>query len=1321
MRYVDARRKLVDWLRKQLIGPAMEGRLSVSPLERYPTGVLHPTEPGVSGTDPAPAPAEQVAEEEADLLDDPEEEEAPASDEPEGRSLARPVRRRRYVPPSSAGFSFCIRGDARLLITASAACYRSVEERDEAGRFQPQGYDRSVLGAWSVTWTTRGPAAWDLWDGRAGIDVRTRPCAAGTIFTVTLFNRCELDPEVAGRRRTLDRIEGSLFEACIECAVEDGRLVEYPRVDPSLLTEEERELELQYRHRRIYAVGHGAAVDWAVEDDGSARLWCAFMPETEVPMVTVASRGDHDHALSLHRLAASIPFGAPELGALERFVGGYGDWIVEQRKDAGRLEDALERATAGRICDRMEAAHRRMRRGVALLRTCPLAERAFRLANRAMLDQMYKARSVEGGEADPDTFRWRPFQLAFLLTVMESTVREDDDCRDVLDLIWFPTGGGKTEAYLGLIAFLIVWRRLKYGRAGGGTVALMRYTLRLLTRQQFERAAGVMCALELIRREHPDDLGREPIAAGIWVGGAISPNRYDHALDAVREIEARKPGARQKLLVDRCPWCRTELDIDRGSYRATDRHFSLHCPDPQCEFGRDERPLPCNVVDEALYECPPALLVGTIDKFARLAWEARAGAFFGAGSPERGSVRPPELVIQDELHLVTGPLGSVAGLYEAGFDTLLEQRGVRAKYVASTATIRMAKEQVRRLYARDLAVFPPPGLTCDDSWFASTDRDRPGRLYVGYLAPGLDRQHCMAPLAAALLAAPGAVFGDEADREALLDAWWTLIVYHGSLRGVGASHNAFVTGVRDFGRRLSGERAEAARSGSGHAGDGSVPASAGDAMAGDATAGDATAGDATAGDATAGDATAGNDTPERFANTRIAQLTSLRTAQENTQTFQHLESGREDEGCLDAVLATNMVSVGLDVARLALMVVNGQPLTTAEYIQATSRVGRAEVPGLVFANYYRDQARSLSHYESFRPYHESFYRFVEPGSVTPCTFQVRSRALHAALVIALRHTCDGLRDNRSAGQLLDPDNPEVRAVVEALKERCASAAGPERAGETAAHVDALVAQWCDEARRCEHERRQLGYQAPDRERNAERLLRGHEEQRRGLWPTLHSMRNVESTGEFRVDADESVPVRLSHLLRHCSVGSIVRGPESLMVVPDIRRWGPPGDDPLEREIRYVDQVRSALGIERKLCRPPVATDRNGQRSGWIRTLRFPSWMRCLKCGLLHRAPWRDPRRDGSGECRGSGPESTAGRCDGRLEQVPWVLVHEDGYLADVPWHALAHAKDRSSGDCPPDGKEPYLTLKDRMAGHPVVRCGRCQSSGILESPPGQDH
>ena len=752
-----------------------------------------------------------------------------------------------------------------------------------------------------------------------------------------------------------------------------------------------------------------------------------------------------------------------------------------------------------------------------MLRSDPLAAESFRLANRAMLDQMVQADRAGGKATDPGDYRWRPFQLAFLLTVMVSAIREEDDFRDVLDLIWFPTGGGKTEAYLGLVAFLIVWRRLKFPGSGEGTAAFMRYTLRLLTRQQFERAARMVCALELIRRRRPERLGEAPIDAGIWVGGEISPNRYDRAREVVEEIRDGKPGARYKLLMERCPWCGSPFDATHG-YRATEVEFHFHCTDPGCAFGTDPRPLPCNVVDDALYDRPPSLLIGTIDKFARVAWEERTGAFFGVGSGSRPPSRPPELVIQDELHLVTGPLGSVAGLYEAGLDTLLVRRGVRPKYVASTATIRMAREQVQRLYARDLAVFPPPGLSHDDTWFARTDRERPGRLYVGYLAPLLDRQHCLAPLAAALLAAPRALFDADTDRDALLDAWWTQVVYHGSLKGVGNSHNAFVTDVRDFGRRLAQELREAQEAGSGHAPD------APDVLDGEfdgAPAFPSWVGQPVEPDTPGGEV---EGAPERLQGLRIEQLTSRRTARENAETFQQLAHRQGSDACLDAVLATNMVSVGLDVARLALMIVNGQPLTTAEYIQATSRVGRADVPGLVVANYHRHQARSLSHYESFRPYHESFYRFVEPGSVTPHTWQVRSRALHAALVIALRHVCEDLRSNTSAGNF-DQDSPEVKAVIAELKRRCERAAAEPGQGrdatsrlgrDTASHLDRLARQWHDEARRCGQERRQLDYQAQAGEKNADRLLYTHGEPRPGLWATLHSMRNVEGAGSLKV-------------------------------------------------------------------------------------------------------------------------------------------------------------------------------------------------------------
>lgn len=1055
MIYKQGRRDLLEWLKKQLIGPASdENLLRGSPLDRYPTGILFPIMRDEEGIDPA-------------SVSDDDDIESLGDDTTAGSDAQPATKRRRYMPPSSVGFSFFASGEeVRFQVVFSAACYKKTDARKQIGRFQ-NSHERTGIGrdeeAKTFTQPNQQPYAQsnhrvDVLGGRASIDVVWRPFLDGWIVTVSLFNKQESSATGDRKKLAQERIEQSLFEVNLRCFMEAGEIGTYPRVDKCLLSEEDQELELQYKHRHIYAIGHGAAVDWRVEQDHVKEIWTEFMPAVEVPQVTADVAGDDNRVLGLAYLAESETT-AEIFKELDQFVEKYAAWVHAQNTQINELEPD-ERAAAKRITARMETALERMRRGVALLRSNSNAAESFKLANQAMLDQMRQADHVRGKRRDDNDYRWRPFQLAFLLAVMESAIQEDDDYREIVDLIWFPTGGGKTEAYLGLIAFLIVWRRLTNPASGGGTTVLMRYTLRLLTAQQFQRATRMICALELIRRRVPKLKNGAPITIGMWVGSATSPNRFVDAMKYVVQASNGNIGALRSLVLENCPWCGTLFAVPE-SYVATQTKFHFCCANKACDFGQQvQGVLPCNVVDEALYNEPPTLLIATIDKFARLAWDERVNAFFGVSGD-----RPPELVIQDELHLIAGALGSVAGLYEAALDTVLKARGIRPKYIASTATIRMAEQQVERLYGRRLAVFPPPGLSCDDSYFARTVplNKRSGRMYVGYLAPMLDRQHCMAPLAAALLAAPEVVFdvGQE-DRADLLEAWWTQVVYHGSLKGVGNSHNAFNIDVRDVVRRLNEERKQEAKE------------------------------------------------PITRLVSRIAQLTSISSAEENAKTFSRLEKLRDNPECLDAVLATNMVSVGLDVARLALMIVNGQPLTTAEYIQASSRVGRSEVPGLVFANYYRDQARSLSHYESFRPYHEAFYRFVEPTSVTPYTYQARTRALHAALVIAIRHAGHYLRANNQAGQF-SSDHDYVKKIIEALKQRCKQA-DPQRAAETASHLDRLVEQWHAEAAHCHVSKIQLNYQAPDKDKAASRLLHNHDDQIKGLWPTLQSMRNVENIG-----------------------------------------------------------------------------------------------------------------------------------------------------------------------------------------------------------------
>lgn len=1106
--YSEAREQVYSWLRDCLIGPSADdgARLAlhalhrIRPLDRYQTAILFPISSGDFGLDAGDPEADPDADE------DGRDGGRPSVSAAQGGGSGRPLRK--VVPPSSVGFSFFVQGDAvEVQLVPRALRYQQNLPRDEVGRFGARSWQPVALGGeqQAVTCTApagaRGrPARCPVFDERAELLVLWRRQQGGWLVTVSLSNRQRVAagparPAGAAVGGEIDALnEKALFAVQLDCYLRQGVVGPYPRADSGLLSAEERELELRYRRQVIYAVGHGAAVDWRLRDGRVSRFRSEFLPRVEVPRVDPdAGKGD-GAALVVDDLAAIVDRRGPVCAALDGFVAGYTAWIGAQDAMANGLATD-DQPTATQVVARMRTAAERMRAGIQRLRDDPVAARAFALANAAMASQMRQARRRSGTDRGPfETPCWRPFQLAFLLMAIESSIDEDAADRDILDLIWFPTGGGKTEAYLGLMAFVIGYRRLKYGATGGGTTVLMRYTLRLLTKDQFRRAARLICALELMRRERPGELGAEPITAGLWVGGASSPNHYQDARAVLEEaIESGQDDPPALLVLEVCPWCGAPFQT-RRNFAAGPRHFHFRCTSPHCEFGADgDGLLPCNVVDAALYDAPPTLLLATVDKFARLAWEARTGAFFGLDGN-----RPPELIIQDELHLIAGALGSVAGLYEAGLDTVLQMRGMRPKYIASTATIRMAAQQVERLYGRrrlyghrdsdrQAAVFPPPGLDADDAYFARTlaptDR-KPGRLYVGYLAPARNRQRCLAPLAAALLAAPEALFGNAgADREDLLDAWWTPLVYHGSLKGVGVSRNA-LREVQEWIERLQQEAI--ARQ---------MPADR---------------------DPPAEDQTANKQTApwrDRLAD-RITQLTSHMSAQDNARGFERLAKPRGDPDALDLALATNMVSVGLDVSRLAAMVINGQPLTTAEYIQASSRVGRGAVPGIVVANYFRDQARSLSHYESFRAYHEAFYRFVEPTSVTPYTYQARLRALHVALVIAVRHCGGGLAANDRAGAF-DPQRPVLAEAIELLVRRCRDA-DAERGAETEAHLRRLVQQWADTACAAAEQKQGLVYSESDRDRRHLRLLYSHQDRCRGEWVTLHNMRNVENTAVVKI-------------------------------------------------------------------------------------------------------------------------------------------------------------------------------------------------------------
>jgi len=600
-------------------------------------------------------------------------------------------------------------------------------------------------------------------------------------------------------------------------------------------------------------------------------------------------------------------------------------------------------------------------------------------------------------------------------------------------------------------------------------------------------------------------LGEEPFSVGLWLGGASSPNTFVQAADALNR------GNFSKFVLRECPWCSTKFSAE--NYRCDEHKFNFICSNNDCELScNGTKKLPFNVVDEALYEAPPTLLIATVDKFARLPWEEKAGSFFGGKKN-----RPPELIIQDELHLISGALGSIVGLYEVGFEAILVSRGVHPKFIASTATIRQAAEQVQSLFGREkMSVFPPVGLRQKDSYFAKEvpTSEKPGRLYVGYMAFGRKRSECLVDLAGALVAAPQACFGDDPE---LKDAWWTQMVYHGSLKGVGNSRTNFQGGVprvqsqlllKDFLKKLDELEPgmseqfmleKMAKAKGFYAG--VCPSLLMD----------------------------NKDLEGLYQqyfparDLTIKSLTGNQTTEENARVFDGLKADCSELNALDVTLATNMVSVGLDEPRLALMVLNGQPLTTAEYIQASSRVGRGKTPGIVFANYYKTQARSLSHYENFRAYHHSFYRFVEPSSITPFTRQVRNRALHAALVSAVRHSEDGLVRNSDA-EKFDESNVAISKLLQQILVRIKSAllgsSGEKQLviDDCEKHLTKLVYEWVNEISLATN----LRYSASDN--SADSLLIAFDESkgRTGVWPTLNSMRNVEKTGLFEIDGGAEV-------------------------------------------------------------------------------------------------------------------------------------------------------------------------------------------------------
>ncbi|EPX60588.1 Superfamily II DNA and RNA helicase [Cystobacter fuscus DSM 2262] len=1049
------RETIVERLERDLVGPpGGEETLSARPSDVYLTGILWPRQT-------------RMGAEEDDRLgvgSGDEDTGGPASEEEEV-SLAGLSR------PCSAGISFAVAaepGTPAVKVTLRCATYTSREAESQA--------KRSAKGRPQLEWVRRqhilelepipcesASRELDLANLPSGVHceamtphgipaglklhVRTANWERGRLVTLTALNTAV--PDESEGRNGIEH--ATLFQVVIEVKPCPGtQLVARPS-RRAIVDDEDRSAALLYRRAREFAAGHTCSVTWSTERDAAhaSSISTTWVPRAIVP--AVSARG-HEVFSSLSG-GESLPLSADWLStasdvqlrlALMRLVNAYREWIVLREAEIPGLPAEL-RSTGLHSLATCRTTADRMEEGVRQISGNPKAALAFRLANRAMLMQHgWDPDKRKGGP-----LMWRPFQLGFFLLSVASLADRSHPHRGIMDLLWFPTGGGKTEAYLALIAFLTFHRRLTAADgpdSGAGVAALMRYTLRLLTTQQFSRAAAMMLACEAMRRRKAPgvpagiELGSTPFSIGLWVGGEATPNKFDVAREA---LSGSSNVASPKQLLE-CPACGASL---RWEPKVPERSIHVRCLTPDCLLYDPELPLPVWTVDEDVYRKQPTLLIGTVDKFAQIVRKEEVNQLFAIG---RGLA--PDLIIQDELHLISGPLGTVVGLYEAAVDSLFTREGRRPKIIGSTATIRRAADQVGALFGRETCQFPPPGLSAADSGFAVEDTEAPGRLYAAVTTAGRSAKFSLQGTAASLLQSAQAAFPsvDAAD------PYWTLVAYFNSLRELGGALVLMQDDVADTVGMYATRRGEPPR-----------PVKA------------------------------------------VEELTSRRSQDEVRDMLGLLATKAGKDGALDAVLASNMLSVGVDVPRLGVMLVNGQPKGTAEYIQATSRVGRRH-PGLVVAVLNNAKARDRSHFETFPTWHATLYRDVEATSVTPFSSRARDRALHAVLVALVRHLVPGMLKRPD----LDAADPAaLQAIVDGLVAR-ARAVDPSEKDVLSELTDRLEQWRARSPQRYWEDRmhRQSLLQSAERVATMRALGRSPGE----AWATLNNMRNVEPSAHFRL-------------------------------------------------------------------------------------------------------------------------------------------------------------------------------------------------------------
>ena len=1129
----DTRGRIFQALRRELMGPSHpDETITEFPTSRYIIGRLAPAlEPDHEGSD-------EDIDGRIDPLENDTLEVGPAGDEESTNEAQAPLIMGFH--PSSMGLSFLLSDEAKALnVRITWGDYRREKSKDDGRRCWQRYCQETVLTGISVEHEGKIPKIPLSQDALpAGVAIAGTEDQELTIegvihrigderaVSLFLVNR-----RTRGLLSDKSKDERWIFQPQIEVfAPADAAVFSAKKAHEESTDDGERAItELLYRNAQEFATGHGVAAGWSKPTSGDkrvSRVFTEFIPDFEVPSLIAPVDATGGAELDMRTLS-QVKTGAEVSSLLQPMVDAYENWIALRRDETTGppfVENTQYADTAKELIHRCAEAEERMSAGLELLESDPLALEAFKFSNEVMWDQrihsIWASENRERGEVEGDATSfdiprnrtWRPFQMGFILLNLVGLAREESRDRQLVDLLWFPTGGGKTEAYLGLAAFVLAYRRLRGDRngkvAGAGVNIIMRYTLRLLTVQQFQRAAALICSCELYRKRDPEKWGTEPFRIGLWVGANTTPNTSSDSDSALQDLnDNKKPKKGSPVQLVSCPRCGTALATDKGipenqtyTYDAKRRRTLVRCRNRHCEFCPREsgnEGLPVVVVDEELYRTRPSLLIATVDKFARMPFKGEIQAFFGArdryskvfehltqaqgedvsGLTVRDAVKaphllPPELIIQDELHLISGPLGTMVGLYESAIDFLSRARHesgqlVPAKIIASTATIRRAGQQVRQLYNRELAIFPPSGLTSKDSFFAkeleidSADDSTSGRLYVGLNAPGSSSKTLLVRVYAVLLAAVQAEIDIDPTSAAAADPYATLVGYFNSLRALGGAKRLVEDDVKNV--RLWYLQKQ-------------------------------------------------RNFPRRMLNDP-EELTSRLDSWKIPGLLKKLDKSfprkKGELHPVDVLLATNMISVGVDIDRLGLMVVTGQPKTTAEYIQATSRIGRKH-PGLVVTMYNWMGARDLSHYEQFYSYHEALYRHVEAISVTPFASRALDRGLKGLFTAFERLSGQNMGQEKQA-QNFDPAVPHTQEVIEDITARASILVGKEN-GDL---VRRRLLSHRDEWAKLSDDLLRYSWLRDNRPpQNSRVLLKTAGTDNEGEWPTPGSLREVEPTAAF---------------------------------------------------------------------------------------------------------------------------------------------------------------------------------------------------------------